>query len=223
MKTLRTLLGLAVVVAVVAAAAVWFGAYNVAADVPHWNATQRVLELARDRSIAAHAARIEVPDLTDPALIRSGAGNYNAMCVACHLSPDAQETELSIGLYPRPPRWDALGSIDPREAFWVVKHGIKASGMPAWGRSMDDEYLWGLVAFMQQFASMTAAQYSAQVAASPGHSHGGGESGIATGEPHSSPGDAASAPIEQAGQPKPQPSESEPEHEHAPDAPPHRH
>jgi hypothetical protein len=104
--------------------------------------------------------------------------------VTCHLSPDAQETELSIGLYPRPPRWDELGDVDPRRAFWVLKHGIKASGMPAWGKSMDDRYLWGMVAFTQQFKTMTAAQYSAQVVASPGHSHGGDETDVGGGDPH---------------------------------------
>jgi hypothetical protein len=66
----------------------------------------------------------------------------------------------------------------------VLKHGIKASGMPAWGKSMDDRYLWGMVAFMQQFPGMTAAQYSAQVSASDGHSHGGGETDVGGGDPH---------------------------------------
>jgi mono/diheme cytochrome c family protein len=184
MKLLKSLVVLALVGIAIAAAVVWSGAYNVGADDPHWSATYRVLEVARQRSIAVRAADIEVPDLSDAELIRSGAGNYSAMCVTCHLSPDAAETELSIGLYPRPPRWDALGQTDPAEAFWVLKHGIKASGMPAWGKSMDDRYLWGMVAFMQQFPSMTAAQYSAQVAASDGHSHGGGETDVGGGDPH---------------------------------------
>ena len=184
MKLLKSLVVLALVGIAIAAAVVWSGAYNVGADDPHWSATYRVLEVARQRSIAVRAADIEVPDLSDAELIRSGAGNYSAMCVTCHLSPDAAETELSIGLYPRPPRWDALGQTDAREAFWVLKHGIKASGMPAWGKSMDDRYLWGMVAFMQQFPSMTAAQYSAQVAASDGHSHGGGETDVGGGDPH---------------------------------------
>ncbi|UXI66047.1 c-type cytochrome [Tahibacter amnicola] len=184
MKLIKTLLIIGLFAIVGAIAVVWLGLYNVAADDPHWDSTYRVLEVARERSIARRADGITVPDLKDSELIQSGAGNYNAMCVTCHLSPDAAETELSIGLYPRPPRWDALGDVDPREAFWVLKHGIKASGMPAWGKSMDDRYLWGMVAFMQQFKSMTAAQYSAQVAASPGHSHGGGETDVGTGDPH---------------------------------------
>ena len=190
MKLLKTLVLLALVGIAIAATVVWSGAYNVGADDPHWSATYRVLEVARQRSISVRAADIEVPDLSDAELIRNGAGNYSAMCVTCHLSPDAEETELSVGLYPRPPRWDALGQADPREAFWVLKHGIKASGMPAWGKSMDDRYLWGMVAFMQQFPSMTAAQYSAQVAASDGHSHGGGETDVGGGDPHSGHDDA---------------------------------
>lgn len=184
MKLLKSLIVLALLGLVLAAAVIWSGAYNVGADDPHWDATYRVLEVVRTRSIAVRAADIEMPDLSDAELIRNGAGNYNAMCVTCHLSPDAQETELSVGLYPRPPRWDALAKTDPRAAFWVLKHGIKASGMPAWGKSMDDRYLWGMVAFMQQFPSMTAAQYSAQVAASDGHSHGGGETDVGGGGPH---------------------------------------
>jgi mono/diheme cytochrome c family protein len=184
MKPLTTLVVLALIGAAIAAAALWSGIYNVGADDPHWSATYRALEVARKRSIAVRAADIQVPDLSDAELIRNGAGNYSAMCVTCHLSPDAEETELSVGLYPRPPRWDALGQTDPREAFWVLKHGIKASGMPAWGKSMDDRYLWGMVAFLKQFPTMTAAQYSAQIAASPGHSHGGGETDVGGGDPH---------------------------------------
>jgi mono/diheme cytochrome c family protein len=192
MKLVKTLAVLLVVGAASASAVIWSGIYNVGADDPHWAATYHVLELARTRSVARHAAGIEVPDLADPALIRSGAGNYSAMCVTCHLSPDAEETELSVGLYPRPPRWDALGRTEPRAAFWVLKHGIKASGMPAWGKSMDDKYLWGMVAFMQQFPSMSAAQYRTQVAASDGHSHGGGETDVGGGDPHAGHDEATS-------------------------------
>ena len=215
MTSLRILLALALLGLCVAAAAIWFGWYDVAADEPHWSATYRVLEVTRKRSIATRAADIELPDLSDPELIRSGAGNYSAMCVTCHLSPDAAETELSIGLYPRPPRWDALGDVPPREAFWAIKHGIKASGMPAWGKSMDDRYLWGMVAFLQQFPSMTAAQYRAQVMASPGHSHGGGETDVGgdTHAGHDLP-DATRSSFEPIDDPMAAPADHDDEHQH---------
>lgn len=216
MRFVKTLVALVLLAVGAAAAAIWAGAYNVAADDPHWAATHRLLEVARSRSISTRAAGIEPPDLTDAALIRSGAGNYHAMCVSCHLSPGAAETELSIGLYPQPPRWEALGSTDPREAFWVLKHGIKASGMPAWGKSMDDRYLWGMVAFLRQFPGMTGARYDAHVAASAGHSHGGGETDVGGGDPHSDHGadDAERSSFEPMDDPMALPADDDGTHAH---------
>lgn len=105
--------------------------------------------MARDRSIEVRARNIEVPNLKDENLIRVGADNYNAMCIGCHLAPGVEKTELSQALYPSPPNLGKLGvGGKPAVAFWTIKHGTKASGMPAWGKSMGDEYIWGLVAFL---------------------------------------------------------------------------
>lgn len=167
-----------VLVALAAAAAVIIGAgiYNVAADEPHTQPVFRMLESARERSIAVRADEIEVPQLDEPAMVRRGAGNYDAMCVACHLAPGKEESELSAGLYPRPPDLTKHTHLEPAEAFWVIKHGIKSTGMPAWGKSMKDPYIWDLVAFVRKLPSLSAEQYAAEVRASEGHSHGGGES-----------------------------------------------
>ena len=72
------------------------------------------------------------------------------MCVICHLRPGADATELSVGLYPSPPRWDQLGDVAPREAFWVLKHGIKATGMPAFGETHGDAELLQIVAIVRE-------------------------------------------------------------------------
>ena len=136
-------------VAVVATATLSLGVYNVAADDPHSRPVYALLETARERSIEVRAAKLQLPtNLDDPERIRQGAGNYNAMCVTCHLSPDAAATEMSKGLYPAPPNLSKQ-PVAPAEAFWVIKHGIKASGMPAWGGSMDDEFIWNMSAFLQ--------------------------------------------------------------------------
>lgn len=175
----RTLLIVAaVLVALTAVGAVIIGAglYNVAADEPHTSVVLRMLETARERSIAVRADDIEVPKLDDPTMVRRGAGNYDAMCVGCHLAPGKADSELSAGLYPAPPDLTEDTRLNPTEVFWVIKHGIKATGMPAWGKSMEDPYIWDLVAFVRNLPSLSAEQYAAEVAASEGHSHGGGES-----------------------------------------------
>ena len=175
-RTMQTLLGASVVLAIGVASVAYVGLINVGADDPHSKPVHAFLNFVRERSIAVRAKDIEVPLLDDPALIRSGAGNYNAMCIGCHLAPGVAATELSQSLYPAPPPLAERQPADPAISFWIIKHGIKATGMPAWGKSMGDEYLWGLVAFMQKLPELDAPGYQALVAASSGHKHGGGES-----------------------------------------------
>ena len=175
MKQVIWLAGLLVLVAVGTGAVIWSGAYNIAADEPHWPLTERLMETVRDRSIAARASDVVAPALDDESLIRKGAGNYDAMCAGCHLEPGEDHTELGAGLYPAPPNLSRDRIDDPAEAFWVIRHGIKMSGMPAWGKSIDDGSIWGMVAFLQQLPEMSAEQYHELVEASEGHSHGSGE------------------------------------------------
>lgn len=167
---------IAVLVAAIAGGTfVYTGVYNIAADDPHWNMTYRVLELVRNRSIAVRASDLVVPDLQDAKRISSGAGNYNSMCASCHLAPGMAETELSLGLYPRPPNYTLMAEFEPKVSFWAIKHGIKMAGMPAWGKSMKDDYIWGMVAFLQILPTLSAFEYEEIIRTSPGHQHGGGE------------------------------------------------
>lgn len=176
LKTLTILLLAALAILLIGAGVLYSGAINIAADSPHTSPVHALLEIARERAITIRARNIEVPDLTDAELIRSGAGNYDAMCVACHLAPGIEATELSNGLNPAPPALtDTNRTHDPASDFWIIKHGIKATGMPAWGKSMEDPYIWGLVALLEQLPSLTAMEYRTLVTTSAGHQHGGGE------------------------------------------------
>jgi mono/diheme cytochrome c family protein len=179
MKKVRMTLITLLVLVLLAVGWAWTGLYNIAADVPHARPVHALLQLLRERSIAARASAVEVPLLDEEALIRAGAGNYDAMCSGCHLAPDMAETEVSRGLYPAPPDLAQSGIVDAGAAFWTIKHGIKASGMPAWGRSMQDSDIWGMVAFLQKLPKMTSQDYRAWVDASDGHSHGAGAHGTA--------------------------------------------
>lgn len=157
-----------------AAVFVWSGVYNIAADDPHTAPVFALLTTLRERSMEVRAEKIKVPDLSDPAQIVKGAGNYAAMCSGCHLAPGVGQTELSAGLYPTPPNL-TKEKVEPEHAYLAIKHGIKASGMPAWGKSMDDASVWSLVAFVEKLPQLDDAQYDQLVDASGGHSHGGGE------------------------------------------------
>jgi mono/diheme cytochrome c family protein len=162
--------------ALVGAGVVYSGRVDVAADSPHSTLVYRLIETARDKAIDRHVRDAIVPNnLADDERIRRGAGNYAAMCVECHLAPGKSSSEIRMGLYPEPP--DLSREVEMGEAarqFWVIKHGIKASGMPAWSRGgMDDASIWDIVAFLQKMPMLSADQYTALVASSDGHSHGG--------------------------------------------------
>ena len=212
-NTLVTLVLLAGIALLAVAGFVWSGVYNVGADDHHTRPVYAVMEALRERSIQARASDLQVPALNDPARITQGAGNYDAMCTGCHLKPGVTETELSKGLYPAPPDLTKQ-AVDAAEAFWVIKHGIKASGMPAWGKSMEDEYIWNMVAFVQELPKLDAARYQALVASSGGHSHGGGET-----KPHEhaegTPDDHADMPMGDM------PMDESKPHSHPPGTPPH--
>lgn len=217
-KSLLTLIVLAVIAVAAVGGFVWAGIYNIGADDQHTRPVYALLQTVRERSIEARASKLELPNLKDPTRIRQGAGNYNAMCMGCHLAPGMDETELSKGLYPAPPNLSKK-TVDSAEAFWVIKHGIKASGMPAWGKSMQDEYIWNMAAFLQELPKLDGAQYQALVASSGGHSHGGGET-----KPHAH--DAAEAADHDDdgdghGQTKGMPTDESKPHAHPPGTPPH--
>lgn len=156
------------------------GHLDFAADSTHSDGVTKLIAWAREQSIARQAKDVVPPgDLTSAERVRRGAGNYEAMCVVCHLSPGVEDSEMRKGLYPVPPNLasadvatNAPGSDERR--FWIIKHGIKASGMPAWAKGgMDDEAIWDLTAFIKVLPKLSANDYQASVAASEGHSHAG--------------------------------------------------
>ena len=181
-KSIFSLLLLFVLEGVLLIGFIWSGFYNVAADDPHTRPVFSMMETLRDRSIHARSRDVAVPRLDDQALILKGAGQYAAMCTGCHLAPGMGDSEIRPGLYPQPPELSKV-RLDPRDAFWVIKHGMKMSGMPAWGGSHDDQTIWSMVAFLQKLPDLSPAQYKDLVAKAPPdeemeghhHHHGGGE------------------------------------------------
>ncbi len=172
MKTMKAVVVLAVLGGLSGLGFLYSGLYPMGADVPHNRLSYWALETLRERSIARAIRDIDgVPDLEDPALLLAGGADYNDMCAGCHLQPGKASSDLSIGLYPPPPNLalnaethgheHGEGDADRSAArqFWIIKHGIKASGMAAFGPTHDDARIWAMVAFLQKLPTLTSAQY----------------------------------------------------------------
>lgn len=165
----------------------YLGLYPMGADAPHWPLTEKVIGMVRDRAIARQAQQVQVPKLDDAELVLKGAAQYDAMCAHCHLAPGRSDSDIRPGLYPQPPKL-AEHQMDPKVTFWVTKHGIKMSGMPAWGINHDDATLWAVVAFVNKLPGMSPAQYAEMVAKAQGEGHTHGSTPHGHGNDTAAPG-----------------------------------
>lgn len=169
MKIFYTLLAVIVIAIGAVMIFIYSGVYPIGADVPHNDTEYWLLETLRDNSIDRASSNISVPNLDSAELLMAGGPDYNDMCAGCHLKPGKKQSDMSIGLYPAPPNLsvnqdDAGHENDDAQQlasrqFWVIKHGIKASGMPAWGPTHDDQRIWAMVAFLQKLPELTAQEY----------------------------------------------------------------
>jgi mono/diheme cytochrome c family protein len=151
-----TVLVLLAVEIAAAAGFIYWGLFNVAATDSHWPLTYGILETARVRSVKAHAAGLKAPDnLADHKRVVEGTSHFAEHCSSCHSAPGVEAGDIAKGMYPRPPLLrDAARQWSPSEMFWMIRNGIKMSGMPAWPDHSDED-VWNIVAFLGQLPNMS--------------------------------------------------------------------
>jgi cytochrome c553 len=158
--TPRRLVLLLAAMLVLAMAFAWSGLFNVAASSGHWAITNWLLHYAMRQSVKTHAMGVEVPPLDDPALVHRGAGHYATGCAPCHGAPGQERSPIAREMTPEPPylplriqRWES------HQLFWIVRHGVKFTGMPAWTALDREDEVWAMVAFLRQLPEMPADTY----------------------------------------------------------------
>lgn len=136
------------------------GIYNVAASRGHLAAIRWFLDFGMRRSVATHSIGIAHPLLNDPDLVQLGAAHYQGGCAPCHGAPGAASNPIVQHMLPSPPDLaKAVRSFTPQQLFWVAKHGLKYTGMPAWVASGRDDEVWAIVAFLVALPDMESEQY----------------------------------------------------------------
>lgn len=159
LATLATLAALAIVTGLVV---LYGGFYNVGVAKPHLQIVYDVLEIGMRESVKNHSSDVVVPPLDDPALARDGLVLYERHCAQCHGAPGQPPEPFALALMPLPANL-ALTAREwkPAEIYWVVRNGIKMSGMPAWEFRLDDRDLWAVVAFVMRLPTFTVLEYEA--------------------------------------------------------------
>lgn len=162
---MRTVISVGILLVVVGAGIATFlysGIYNVAATDEHTRPVTWLFRTALVNSVERHADGIVSPDnLDDPEFAAQAFGHYDGACVTCHGGPGVKPAPW-MELNPNAPD---LTNIAERwsdsELFWIVKNGIKMTGMPALGPSHGDDDLWAIVAFLKRLPTISAEEYAA--------------------------------------------------------------
>ena len=153
-------LGTLLLIGAVALIVVLTGAYNIAADDRHYPITEWALDTSMTNSVETRASNLNAPEFTQ-AMVEAGAGDYKAMCAHCHGGVGEGRAQWSSGMLPHPPALaNAAKSGSDEEVFWLVKHGVKASGMPAFGGTHEDRALWNITAFVKNMPQMSEERYA---------------------------------------------------------------
>ena len=138
------------------------GAINVGADVKPGLIERSLAPWGRDRSVATRALKEKNPYGGEPSAIATGLDHYRENCLMCHGAPEIAGAELSQGLNPPAPSLDKGGKGRPDgELFWVIKHGLRMTAMPAFGPTHTDEEIWKIVAFIRHLPELTAPERAA--------------------------------------------------------------
>ena len=139
------------------------GIVSIKASSGHWAITRWFLEFGSSRSVATHTIGLDAPSLDSlrsPALVLKGAGHYEFGCRPCHGSPELPHPRVAQAMTPHPPYLPPeISKWEPGELFYIVKHGLKFTGMPAWPTQERDDEVWAMVGFLLRLPSLDAEGY----------------------------------------------------------------
>lgn len=162
-KTKRRVLqivGLLVLLAVGGFLVAASGVIPVKASSGHWPITAWFLNFTMSRSVSTHSLGLNAPPLDDPTLVLKGAGHYETGCRPCHGSPQLHHPRIPQAMTPHPPYLPPrIPEWDPEELFYIVKHGVKFTGMPAWPAQQRDDEVWAMAAFLLAYPELDADEY----------------------------------------------------------------
>lgn len=139
-------------------------------------ATPGSVETAVARRLRAVAVPGDYRDLRNPVLsneesVRSGVAHFADHCATCHANDGSGNTEMGKGMFPPAPdmRVAATQDLSDGALFYIIEHGIRFTGMPAWGTGTveGEEGSWHLVNFIRHLPGLTAEELEEMAAMNP--------------------------------------------------------
>jgi mono/diheme cytochrome c family protein len=139
---------------------VYSGIFNPSATLQHTGPVYWLLDVTLRQSVRRRAADIQVPPLADRALTERGFRLFRAHCEQCHGAPGVAHEPFALGMIALPANLTLTArEWGPAELYWVIKNGVRMTGMPAWEFRLVDADLWAVVAFLQLLPTLDPQDY----------------------------------------------------------------
>ncbi len=156
------------VIAAAIALVLFLGGFDAGADAGWSQPSTWAIHRTMVHSVEARAHDLKPPDRFSAAEVREGFRVYDAHCAMCHGGPGLGRQPWTAGMEPSPPYLiDAGRRWKPEELYWIVRHGVKMTGMPAWNSRISSSDTWSLVGFLEAMPSVTATDYARMRATMP--------------------------------------------------------
>lgn len=134
------------------------------------------VETAVARRLRALAVPGDYEKLKNPVLrndesIRNGMAHFADHCATCHANNGDGDTDTGRSLFPPAPdmRLAATQDLSDGALFYIIEHGVRFTGMPAWGTGTTEgeESSWHLVNFIRHLPRLTAEEEQEMAAMNP--------------------------------------------------------
>jgi mono/diheme cytochrome c family protein len=134
------------------------GGAPVNADRPPSAVETQLLGMALRASVARNAASESEPPPPSKDDLTAGTEIYDEMCARCHGESAGGANTLGASFYPPAPRLtEHENTYSERELFWIIKHGIRNTAMPAWGSILSDEDIHRVAALVKRLDVLPAS------------------------------------------------------------------
>jgi mono/diheme cytochrome c family protein len=135
-----------------------FGMFNTAADQTPSRLERRMAGTALDNAVEKQAADLKNPLEANDANLLEGMHIYHDNCEGCHGGPKETDSKFGGAFNPHVPQFMKRAPDMPdNQNFYITKHGVRLTGMPAWGKLFDDDKLWKVTTFLSHMNRLPPA------------------------------------------------------------------
>jgi mono/diheme cytochrome c family protein len=130
-------------------------------DPPGWE--RAFSQMALNAYVVRHAPHLSNPTQPTDENLLAGLNVFRDACAGCHGDPNSR-SDYGASFYPHVPQF---ASNPPRlpdwQLFWIVKNGVRYSGMSAWDgqwhhdKAVSDDRMWKVVTFLSRLESLPPA------------------------------------------------------------------